>query len=498
MSLELRDYQKSLVDDTRTRLRKTKKVLMQAPTGAGKTAMASYMSLRSYQRGKRLFFIVHRAELVEQTSRTFTRFGLMHSFVAAGREFDPSDLVFICSIDTLKTRVKKLAAQGVTPDFLIWDECHHLGAAGWTAVMQSYPDAFHVGLSATPCRLDGSGLDSHFGDMSLGPSVEWLIEHGHLSPYRCFAPSKPDLKGVRTQAGDYKTAELEEVMSKPRLVGDAVEHWKRHAAGLRTVVFAVSVKHSQHIVQVFQAAGVPAAHLDGNTPAAERADIIQRFADGELQVLSNVSLFGEGFDLSAVAGRDVTIDCVMLLRPTQSLSLFLQQVGRALRPAPGKVAIILDHAGNTQRHGLPDDQREWSLKGRDKKAKRESDGPPPPVTCEGCYTQIRRPAPPKCPHCGTPLVTPIELPKHTKAELVEIKRAEREAAKAAKAAEKAAREAAAEEARRQRKAEERACTTLDELVELGKRRGYDYPKGWAEKRFGSLKYRDNSRYATAR
>ena len=452
-----------------------------------RSVIATATALSVGELDQRVWFICHRAELVHQTSLTFTQAGVPHSFIAANRPYDPTALVHICSVDTLKARIDKL---DIRPDLAIWDECHHVGAAGWTRVMEAMPVAYHIGLSATPCRLDGTGLDSHFDDIVLGPSVGWLIEQGFLSPYRVFAPSSPDLKGVRTFGGDYVASQAEKAMT-PKLTGDAIEHWRKHAEGKLTIVFATSVAHSKNIVEAFNADGIGAAHLDGGTPAAERADIIRRFADGEITVLSNVSLFGEGFDLSAIAGRDVTIDCVVLLRPTQSLSLYLQMVGRALRPAPGKVAIILDHAGNALRHGLPDDERLWSLKGRDRKAASDEDiGPPPPVTCLDCFMQVRRPTPLHCPHCGAVLLVPKELPRMTKGQLAELKRAELEAAKKAREeahARKAAEKAARAEKARVEALEVRECKSLEDLKALGKKRGY-HP-AWAELRWESRKLR---------
>lgn len=516
MFVKLRDYQEALISNTRAALRRTKKVLLQAPTGAGKTALGTHMTGTSAQRGFRTWFVVHRQELIEQTSKTFARFGVSHSFIAAGRPYDPAALVHICSIDTLKRRLSSIESK---PHFVIWDECHHIAAAGWTAVFEALAGSYHVGLSATPIRTDGSGLDSHFDEMVLGPAVSWLIENGHLSKYRAFAPAAPDLSGVKKAMGDYATGQLADVMDKPKLTGDIVQHWQRHCAGMRTCGFAVNVKHSQSIVQAFIDAGIPAAHLDGETPAVERADIIRRYADGEILVLWNVGLFGEGFDLSAIAGRDVTIDAVILARPTQSLALHLQQVGRALRPAPGKVAIILDHAGNSFRHGLPDDERTWKLQGTEKKLRGDDDALPPPITCKCCFGQIRRPAPPACPICGEAIVAEsAPLPQQSKAELREIDRAAREAARLAKeearaasklakeleaarlkeerAAAKVAKAAAkaikeAEEKAQQlaaaakRKSEERACKSFDELVALGISRGYKDAAYWAEQKFAT-------------
>lgn len=463
--VELRTYQSDIIFSVREALRRTKRVLLQAPTGAGKTALASFMAGETSARGAGVWFICHRAELVAQTSGTFRKFGIPHGYIASGLPEDRSKLVQVCSIDTLKNRLGKVPA----PAVIIWDECHHLGAAGWQRVQENYVDAYHIGLSATPQRLDGKGLDAHFDELINGPSVAWLIKNGHLSQYRAYAPSAPDMTGVRKQMGDFVRAQTEQVMDKPTLTGDAIAHWRKYANGLRSVAFAVTVAHSQHIADQFNLAGIPAAHLDGSTPKAERARIIQQFAAGEILVLSNVDLFGEGFDLSAIAGRDVTIDCVLQMRPTQSLALHLQQVGRALRPAPGKVAIILDHAGNIHRHGLPDDEREWTLEGNagnKRKAANDND-PPPPVTCPGCYGQVRRPAPHACPYCGQALQAETRAIKVADGELHEITEAEKR------------------QIRKRRAAEQAEARTLQELVALGQRRGYASPQHWAMKVFAN-------------
>ena len=482
MSVSLRDYQTDIVNNVRAALKRTRKVLLQAPTGAGKTAMATYVASNAQDKGQRVWFIVHRQELILQTSLTFNKFDVKHSFIASSETTDDSATVFICGIDTVKRRIAKMAPEQL-PTLVIWDECHHVGAAGWTDVMNQLGEAWHIGLSATPQRLDGAGLDTHFGELVPGPQTQWLIDHGHLSPYRIYAPSKPDLEGVHTLGGDFKANELANAM-KPSLTGDAVQHWLKLAKGRpRTVTFAITRKHSESIVAAFNEAGIPSAHLDGDTPKELRAETIQRFARGELINLVNVGLMGEGFDLSAIAGTDVTVDCVVLLRPTQSLSLYLQMVGRALRPAPGKTAIILDHAGNAHRHGLPSDARTWTLQGRDKKARGQGEGPPPPATCPECFGQIARPCPDMCPMCGGFIPKASrELPKTKAEELVELK-ATKAAAKAAKAEEKERLQKEAEALAVLRKREERACSTLQELIALGKKREYEHPRAWANKKW---------------
>lgn len=458
----LRDYQTRMIDGCRAAMRrKVRRILLQAPTGAGKTALASFMAGETAASGKGVWFICHRAELVLQTSLTFRKFGIGHAFIAAGYPMNLRELVQVCSIDTLKGRLAKL----VPPKVAIVDECHHANAAGWAMVVQWLFEngAYVIGLSATPRRLDGRGLGEHFDEMVLGPTVAWLIEQGHLAPYRAFIPDAPDMKGVRKQMGDFRKADAAEKMDKPKLTGNIIRHWRKYAEGLRTVGFGVNVAHSQHLADSFRQIGIPAAHLDGGTDKGERKRIIQDYASGRIMVLFNVSLFGEGFDLSAIAQTDVTIDCLIDAAPTQSLANVVQRWGRALRPKGGKTAILLDHAGNMLRHGFPDDDREWSLDGEEKGKAANDNGPPPPHVCVECFNAIRQPLPPTCPHCGASL----------RAEQAEIEVADAELGEAT---------AETKEAIRARlRAEQAACKTEAELVALFARRGGKNPMYQARK-----------------
>lgn len=456
--IQLRDYQGELIQGGRAAMRHHRRVLLQLPTGGGKTPIASYMAGQTAAGGRSCWFICHRAELVEQTSKTFRKFGIQHGVIAAGYPMTPAQPVQVCSIDTLKNRLDKLAP----PALAIWDECHHVGAAGWARVMEALPGAFHVGLTATPWRLDGSGMGQWFDEMVCGPSVAWLIEHGYLSPYQYVAPPLADLSRFKKKNDQLK--DQAEAMDKPTLIGDAIGHWRKFADGQRTVGFATTVAHSQHLAAQFNSAGIPAAHLDGGTKKNERRAIIRDFATGGLLHLFNVSLFGEGFDLAAIADMDVTIDCVTMHRRTQSLSLFLQMVGRALRPADGKVATIIDHAGNYQLHGLPDDDREWTLEGQSKRGRAANDNaPPPPVICQGpgCFQAVRRPLPEHCPYCGSPMQAEFKPPEVGDGELVVIGEAEKAAL------------------RRQQRREQAEAETLQDLVALGVQRGYKNPQKWA-------------------
>lgn len=459
MAIRLRDYQQDVVTRTGKALRRVRRVLIVLPPGGGKTVIAAFIAQAFAGRGQQTFFNCHRSELLKQTSGTFNDCGLPHSFIAAGRPMYINAKVQICSVDTLKNRLLKLPE----PRVVIWDECHHIGAAGWAAIMEAWPNALHIGLTGTPCRGDGVGLGEFFDEMVLGPTAAELIAMGNLAPYEIFAPSAPSMKGVRKQMGDYAKKDTEQRMREPKLTGDIISHWFQHAENLLTVGYAVNVAHSRFMAEQFNMAGIPSAHLDGGTDDGERQRTIMGYADGKVKVLWNVGLFGEGFDLSAWAGRPVTIDAVILANPTQSLHKYLQESMRCMRPKDGRPGIILDHAGNSNRHGFPDDERPWSLEGKIGGKAANDNGPPPPVTCEGCFRQIKRPLPECCPHCN----------KRLQAEAKPIEVAEGELKKQTEADKKAT--------RARLLAEQAMAKTVDELVALGHRRGYASPTAWARK-----------------
>ena len=395
--IELWPFQNEVMDETREALRSHKSVLIQSPTGSGKTQIASKMLETVSKRDKLGFFICHRRELVDQTADTFERNGIHYGFIAATYPKNYYQKIQICSIDTLKNRVENLK---LDPSFIIWDEAHHLGAAGWARVKAAYPNAYHVGLSATPKRLDGTGLDSQFDYLVQGKQVHWLIEQGYLAEYKLFSVPGVDLTGVHTKMGDYVKGESEKAMDKPKITGDIIDHWRRIAAGRRTIGFAVTVRHSKRLAALFNQAGIPAAHLDGETAKVERREKLRDLATGRLQVVFNVGLFGEGYDIASNSGVDGTvIECVIDAAPTQSLGAYLQRCGRALRKQPGH-SIILDHAGNAMRHGLPCDERYWSLDGRVRSERSDSDTEPTVsvIQCQSCYYVYQNS--PACPNCG--------------------------------------------------------------------------------------------------
>ncbi|MBA2400596.1 MAG: DEAD/DEAH box helicase [Bradyrhizobium sp.] len=351
--LTLRPDQRSLMDAARAQLRAgLRRVAIVAPTGFGKTVLTAHMFASAATRGFRSVFVLHRRELLGQASRSFTANGVPHGIIAAGIPADSSKLVQIATIGTLARQVHLIRP----PRFVCFDECHHLPAPGWTSLQEAFKDAFHIGLSATPRRLDGQGLRDHFDIMVCGPSVPWLQKRGHLSLCRHYAPRNTlDLTGVRTRLGDYHRGDLVAAVDRSSIDGDAIAAYLHFAKRTRTLVFATSIEQSERIVEAFKLAGIPAEHVDGKTPATQRDAAIARFERGETLILSNVDLFGEGFDVPA-------IEAVMMLRPTKSLGLYLQMIGRALRVAHGKpYAVVLDLVGNYTRHGLVDDDRSWSL-----------------------------------------------------------------------------------------------------------------------------------------
>jgi superfamily II DNA or RNA helicase len=367
--MEARPYQQTLIDDVREAAKKHRKILIVLPTGGGKTVISTLIILASQAKQKICWFVVHRVELVAQTSRTFTENGIDHGIIAAGQSADLTMRVQICMVTTLANRIEKMPV----PDMIFFDEAHHCAAKTWQKISSLFPNAFHLGLTATPQRRDKKGLGEFFDIIVEGPPLKWLIKNEYLSEYRIFQPIDPDLDQVRIIRGDFEADKLAEIMAAKPIMGSALEWYRKHLDGKRALAFYCNIANSEALVRDFTAAGIPAAHVDGETPKLDREKIIRQFRDGEILVMSNVGLFGEGFDVPAAEGM---ID----LGPTTSLSAYLQRCGRVLRKAPGKTAIILDHAGNMKRHGPPHIDRIWSLN----PAKSSKDEVPQSKTCPQC------------------------------------------------------------------------------------------------------------------
>jgi DNA repair protein RadD len=398
--VRLRPYQVEILAEFDRRVADgDRRILLVSPTGSGKTVIFSDI-VRSYvQRGRRVLVLAHRREIITQTVGKLRDCGLDPGIIQAGFADDPLAVLQVASISTLHARAIRGNKLALPPaDLLVVDECHHATARTWRTIIDSYPDAVLLGLTATPCRGDGRGLGGIFGTMIECPQVQELIEAEFLVPTRAYAPSIPDLTGVTVQAGDYVENQLADRMDKPQLVGDIVTHWHRLAEGRRTVVFATGVQHSIHIRDEFRKSGVSADHLDGSTPKDERDEILLKLACGAIDVVTNCMVLTEGWDMPEIG-------CVVLARPTKKMGLYRQMVGRVLRPAPGKPdAIVIDHSGAVHRLGFAEDHVEWTLDPERSAenpthAKRSAQGSTSRlVDCSSCGAL--RAGGEACPHCG--------------------------------------------------------------------------------------------------
>ncbi|MDE2103412.1 MAG: DEAD/DEAH box helicase [Patescibacteria group bacterium] len=385
---DLYDYQQAQVDDIRAQIRAgRRRVLLVSPTGSGKGTIATWMIARALERKSRVIFLVNRRELVKDTSRRLDRLGVDHGVIMGNHpRRKPWLSVHIASIDTLHRREVLPPA-----DLIFADECHFSISPTWRKVLDRYTCPV-VGMSATPIRADGRGLGEFFDAMVQGPSVADLISRGFLAPPRIFAPSAPELAGVKVQHGEYNQKQLAQCVDRSTLIGDVVQHWLRIAQGRPTVAFAVSVEHSRHIVDQFAHKNIRAVHVDAETPDEERDRIWAGLAGGSIDVCSSVGVISYGWDVPPVS-------CAILARPTKSLALYLQQIGRVLRRHESKRdALILDHAGCCLEHGFPDDEREWSLEGVRKKWTGDVRGPSVRM-CKNCWA-AHPSSRPKCPYCG--------------------------------------------------------------------------------------------------
>jgi superfamily II DNA or RNA helicase len=396
----LRPYQQDDIERIRAAYASgAKRVLYQGPTGSGKTVLFATVVAGAAARGNRICILGHRDEIVRQISDALTELGVPHGIIAAGYPEVPLMPVRVASVATL---VRRLHHLDPAPDLLVPDEAHHCAARTWGRIIAAVPEAKILGVTATPQRLDGKGLADIFDTLIVGPSVESLISQGYLSPFTTYAPARQvDLSKVRTRAGDYALDQLAETMSKGVIIEGAVDEYVRLCAGVPAIAFCVDIAHSELVAAAFTARGFRAAHVDGTTPASERRSLIAALATGAIQVLTNCGLISEGLDVPVVTAA-------ILLRPTKSLALHLQQVGRCLRPAPGKIkAVILDHAGNTYRFGPADLERAWSLAGKAGKG----ETPPPLQRCSGCGAIIPAAAM-TCTECGTVLRVPKPKAPH--------------------------------------------------------------------------------------
>lgn len=455
--LALRNYQQQSVDGIRgSYIHGNRAPLLVLPTGGGKTIVFSYIAASTAARGKKVIILVHRIELLRQTYEKLAAAGVRVGIVNPSYTPDITAPVQVASVQTLARRLTFLKA--FNPDLIVIDEAHHATAGTWRTCVNAVPTARVLGVTATPCRGDGKGLGAHVGgifdDIVIGPQVSELIGMGFLVEPIVYAPTnKIDFSGVKITKGDYDKHEIEVRVDKPSITGDAVSHYRKLAHGSPAVAFCVSIAHAEHVAAEFKAAGYRAYVVDGTMEDATRKRILAGLGNGQVDVVCSCDLISEGTDIPAIG-------CAILLRPTQSLGLFLQQVGRALRTCEGKEqAIILDHVGNVITHGMPTDNREWTLDGELKRKKGAKQEKKIAVKqCPTCYA-MHNPAP-ACPACGHQYEAEGRELQKVDGELQEVSQQQ------------------AEVIRKQKRREVAGAKDLDELLRIEKERGYK--NGWAK------------------
>ncbi len=397
---QLHDYQERLVQRTRESYANGyRSPCVVAPCGAGKSVIISEIARMTALRGNRVLFLVHRRELIDQIRGTF---------IYAGVDIDYVEFGMVQTIVRRLDRTQK-------PDLIITDENHHGMAASYRKIYEHFSDVLRLGFTATPIRLNGSGLGDVNDLLIEEVDAEWLIENGFLSPYRYYAPKLIDTEKLKLNSlKEFSSSSIQKAMENT-IYGDVIRHYRQLAEGEQAIAYCHSIAASKETRDAFLSEGIPAVHIDAKTPRAERDDIIQQFRDRKIQVLCNVDLIGEGFDVP---------DCstVIMLRPTESLSLYIQQSMRGMRYKAGKTSIIIDHVDNVRRHGLPDMKRTWELNPK-KSGKRENEIKI--RECISCFAAYP-PEETACPICGhVPEVEQKET-EYEKDELAELQEVTKE------------------------------------------------------------------------
>lgn len=522
--MQLRSYQESSRDAVREAMRTYSAVMLVLPTGGGKTVLFSDIAKRAALNGKRVLILAHRDTLIKQASRKLTDYGVTHGIIMAGFTPAPRRLVQVASVQTLVRRLEKMkeamqrardharsaalasglsedesnakadaAARALGFDLIIIDEAHLSSAKSYMMIREAFPDARVLGVTGSPIRLDGKGLGVGAGGMFehivVGVNIRYLIDEGFLvQPVYYGSRQKVDLSGIKKVAGDYDSDALAEVMDKPKITGDAITHWQRICPGVPAAAWCVNVAHAKHVAEEFNAAGIPAMALSGESTSEERDAATRALENGTLKVVTSAMLLVEGWDCPAIGA-------VILLRPTMSLSSYLQFIGRSLRTiyAPGmpqdtteqrfaaidagpkgRKAFVLDHCDLWRRHGFADDIREWSLDGVTKqkgKKKEQEDKGPDLSQCPKCFF-VHAPAD-ACPACGHVYEVKVRKLEHADGELTEITAEMKERLK------------------NQHRAEVRGAKSLQDLERIAAQRGYK--PSWAKNVF-EAKARTRAKY----
>ena len=436
--MNLRPYQQQLITDIRLQYQLGhKSVLAVLPTGGGKTVCFSYIAEQASRKGNRVLVLVHRQELLDQASRSMP---VPHGLIQAGKAMDLSHAVQVASVQTLARRLQLLPRDFF--QLVVVDEAHHTTAGTWAKVIEHFHSAKLLGVTATPIRSDGRGLGEHYQCMVEGPTAQRLTDDGFLAAAKVLAPLGFDSTGLRKRMGDFDTKQAEQRVGT--IMGDCLGHYRRHLPGQTAIAFCCSVAHAEAVAALFQSAGIAAASIDGSMDASTRRELLQRLAVGDLKVLTSCALIGEGVDVPSVGG------CI-LLRPTASVGLHLQMIGRCLRPQPGKRAVVLDHVGNTLRLGHHLEPRDWTLDGI---KKRDRDAAPSVKVCPVCFAANPSGAQ-VCVECRHEFRAEVRELQVVEGELVEM-------------------------AARERKREQGGAQSLQDLIALGQQRGYKNPAAWAK------------------
>lgn len=388
MEINLRPYQLALKNKAREAFKNNKRVILLAPCGSGKTVIASSIMQDAIKKGNKVWFIVHRSELMKQANDTLERYGI------------PKKNIEVYMVQSLAHKLDKIKEE---PNLIIVDECQHSSSSTYRKIINQYPNAYILGLSATPTRLTGKPLGDIYETIISEVTAKQLIEMKYLADYSYYAPElNIDFNNIKIKAGDYDTEDVNRAMSKAKIYGDIIKTYKKLANNKKTILYCASIEYSKKMEKLFSENGYKIKHFDGTTPEKERQQIVEDFRNNKIQMLTNVDLIGEGFDVP-------DCECVLLLRPTQSLNLFIQSSTRCLRKNGDKKAIIIDYVNNIQKHGLPTMDRQWSL---DKKVKEydneNDDGTLRIRVCKECFSTFE--GGDVCPYCGAEYeLTAIEI-----------------------------------------------------------------------------------------
>lgn len=499
MKIIPRDYQLELMDKVLLSFRsKKRRPLVVSATGSGKTVVFSAIAARAASKGNKVLILAHRDTLIKQASAKLRDYEVPHGIIMAGFTPNLHAKVQVASVQTMVRRLKGMAASANAAadkardaslslgksveeaeeaavaarkakgfDLIIIDEAHLSAAKSYLEILNHFQDALVIGFTGSPCRLDNKPLGKESGgiydDLIQAISIRQLIDRGFLVQPRVYgAEQELDLSGIKKSMGDYKTDELEAVVDKPKIIGDAVSQYQKICPDAPAVAWCVTVAHAQHVADAFNAAGIKAVMLCGDHDTAYRDKMLKGLETGEVQVITFVGILIEGVDCPAISA-------VIMLRPTMSLASYLQVVGRGLRlyTSPSgvekKVCFVLDHSSLWKRHGFADEERLWDLNGEVKRPgkKKKEDEKVDLIQCKGCFA-VFAPAP-ACPFCGTVVEAKTRKLEHVDGELKEIT------------------PEMVEDMRKDKQKEVKGAKTLEELQKIAAQRGYS--AGWAKHAF---------------